>query len=82
MITVGVPFLTQIDPRAKLKGSVDPLGLQPLWTRPGRRTIRNLTTVTTSLRELTTPMLGIRFAERLVEERAKVRLTLRGGTLP
>lgn len=24
------PFLTQIDPRAKIKGSRDPLGLQPI----------------------------------------------------
>lgn len=71
MVTVGVPFLTQIDPRAKLKGSVDPLGLQPLWTRLGRRVIRNLTTVTTSLREFTTLLLGFRFAEILVEERGE-----------
>lgn len=71
MADIGLPFLTQIDPRAKIKGSVDPLGLQPLWTRLGRRVIRNLTTVTTSLREFTTLLLGFRCAETLVEEQGK-----------
>ncbi len=68
---LGTPFLTQIDPRARLKGSVDPLGLQPLWTRLGRRVIGNLTTVTTSLREFTTLLLGFRFAEKLRDERGQ-----------
>jgi hypothetical protein len=62
------PFLTLIDPRAKIKGSRDPLGLQPIWTRFGRQVVYNLTTVTTSLRGFTVLLLGLYFAERTVEE--------------
>src|SRR5678809_1243786 len=61
------PFLTLLDPRAKIKGSRDPLGLQPIWTRFGRRVVRNLTTVTTSAREFTTLLLGLFFAEQALE---------------
>ncbi len=28
-----MPFLTALDSRAKIKGSRDPLGIQPIWTR-------------------------------------------------
>ncbi len=59
-------FLTEIDPRAAVKGSRDPLGLQPIWTRFGRQVVGNLTTVTTSLRNFTTWMLGLHFAEELI----------------
>jgi len=62
------PFLTQIDPRAKIKGSRDPLGLQPIWSRLGRRLVRNLTTVTTSLRGFTTLLLGLYIAECVTED--------------
>jgi hypothetical protein len=62
------PFLTMLDPRAKIRGSRDPLGLQPLWSRLGRNVVHNLTTVTTSVRGFTTLILGFYFAERLVEE--------------
>lgn len=63
-----MPFLTLVDPHARLKGSRDPLGFQPLWTRFGRRIITNLTTVTTSLRGFTTLLLGIYFANRWLDE--------------
>lgn len=66
---LGTPFLTSIDPRARVKGSRDPLGLQPIWTRLGRRIVCNLTTVTTSLRGFTVLLLGLYFAERCVEDR-------------
>lgn len=59
-------FLTEIDPRAAVKGSRDPLGFQPIWTRFGRQVVGNLTTVTTSLRNFTTWMLGLHFAEELI----------------
>ena len=65
----GTPFLTLMDPRSKLRGSRDPLGLQPIWTYFGRRVVRNLTTVTTSLRGFTTLLLGLYFAERASEDR-------------
>jgi hypothetical protein len=65
---LGTPFLTLLDPNAKIKGSRDPLGLQPIWTHFGRRVVRNLTTVTTSVRGFTTLLLGLYFAERVVED--------------
>lgn len=65
----NIPFLTLLDPRAKIKGSRDPLGLQIFWTKLGRRVVKNLTTVTTSLRGFTVLLLGLYFAERAVAER-------------
>ena len=62
-----VPFLTAIDRRAEVKGSRDPLGLQPIWTRFGRQVIGNLTTVSTSVRDFTVLLLGYYFAERVAE---------------
>lgn len=66
---VNIPFLTLLDPRAKIKGSRDPLGLQILWTKLGRRVVKNLTTVTTSLRGFTVLLLGLYFAERAIAEK-------------
>jgi hypothetical protein len=57
-------FLTQIDPRAAIKGSRDPLGFQPIWTSFGRQIIGNLTTVTTSVKNFATLLLGLYFAEQ------------------
>jgi hypothetical protein len=44
--TIAGPFLTDIDAQAAIKGSRGPLGIQPMWTRLGRRVVGNLTTVT------------------------------------
>jgi hypothetical protein len=66
---LATPFLTQLDPHAKIKGSRDPLGLQPIWTRLGRRVVHNLTTVTTSLRGFSVWLLGMYFADQAVDER-------------
>jgi hypothetical protein len=60
-------FLTEIDPRAAVKGSRDPLGLLPIWSRFGRDVVGNLTTVTSSVRGFTTLLLGLYFAERVIE---------------
>ena len=62
------PFLTDLDSRAAVKGSRDPLGVQAIWTRLGRHVVGNLTTVSTSLRDFTTLLLGYHFAERVAEE--------------
>jgi hypothetical protein len=62
------PFLTEFDKRAEVKGSRDPLGIQQIWTRMGRRVVGNLTTVSSSAREFTTVMLGYHFAERVAQE--------------
>jgi hypothetical protein len=62
-----IPFLTDIDSRAAIKGSRDPLGVQPIWTKLGRHVVGNLTTVSTSVRDFTTLLLGYYFAERVAE---------------
>ena len=64
----STPFLTLEDPNAKIKGSRDPLGLQPIWSRFGRHVVTNLTTVTTSVRGFTILLLGRYFGERLIED--------------
>jgi hypothetical protein len=63
-----MPFFTLLDPRAKIKGSRDPLGFQSIWTRLGRQVIQNLTTVTTSVRGFSTLLLGLYFAEQMVTQ--------------
>ncbi len=67
-MTLRVPFLTEIDSRAIIKGSRDPLGQVPIWTRLGRHVVGNLTTVTTSVRDFTVLLLGLRFVERVLEQ--------------
>lgn len=62
------PFLTDLDSRAQVKGSRDPLGAQSVWTRFGRHVVGNLTTVTNSVRDFTTLLLGYYFAERVAAE--------------
>ncbi len=63
-----VPFLTDVDSRAEVKGSRDPLGAQAVWTRFGRHAVSNLTTVSTLLRDFTITILGYHFAERVADE--------------
>jgi len=62
------PFLTDIDSRASITGSRDPLGAQAIWTRLGREVVSNLTTVSTSVRDFTVTMLGYYLAEQAAEE--------------
>lgn len=61
-------FLTLEDPRARVKGSRDPLGVQPIWSAFGRHIVANLTTVTDSLRGFTVLLLGRYVGERLHRE--------------
>jgi hypothetical protein len=63
-----VPFLTDLDPQIAVKGSRDPLGVQTIWARLGRHVVGNLTTVSTSVRDFTTLILGYYFAERVANE--------------
>jgi hypothetical protein len=60
-----MPFLTDLDERARVKGSRDPLGYMATWAGFGRRIIGNLTTQTVSVRGFTTLLLGHWFAERV-----------------
>lgn len=70
-------FLTDIDSRAQVKGSREPLAIVPVWSFFGRKVVGNLTTVTDSVRGFTTLILGYYFA-REVEDR---RHTADGSTL-
>lgn len=64
---MNVPFLTELDSRAEVKGSRDPLGLMAVWAHFGRKVVGNLTTITSSVRGFTTLLLGLYFAEKLQE---------------
>lgn len=61
------PFLTDIDHRAQVKGSRDPLGIQPIWVRVGRHVVGNLTTQSTSLRDFTVLLIGVYLFEQFRE---------------
>ncbi len=61
-------FLTLEDPRAKVKGSRDPLGVQPIWQAFGRKVVGNLTTQTGSCRGFAVLLLGRYLAQQLLEE--------------
>lgn len=61
-------FLTLEDPNARIHGSRDPLGVQPVWSTFGRNAVTNLTTVTTSIRGFTVLLLGRFFAEKMIEK--------------
>lgn len=62
-----VPFITLEDPNAKIKGSRDPLGVQPIWSAFGRHVVTNLTTQSTSVRGFTILLLGRYFAADLLD---------------
>lgn len=63
-----MPFLTEPDPRARVKGSRDPLGFEIVWSSLGRRVIRNFTTVTDSMDGFATNLLGHYLAEELQDK--------------
>ena len=59
-------FLTLEDPNARINGSRDPLGVQPVWASFGRKVVTNLTTVTTSIRGFTVLLIGRLCAEKMI----------------
>jgi hypothetical protein len=61
------PFLTQLDSRAAIKGSRDPLGVQSIWTRLGRHVVGNLSTVSNSVRDFTVLLVGCYLVEAVAE---------------
>lgn len=63
-----MPFLTALDDRAQIKGSRDPLGLVPVWSRFGRDVVGNLTTVTNSVRSFTTVLVALELSDMLHEQ--------------
>ena len=64
---MSTPFLTELDSRAAIKGSRDPLGIQPVWTRLGRQIVGNLTTVSSSVPDYVVLLLGFHFIEVIAE---------------
>lgn len=60
-------FLTLEDPNARIKGSRDPLGAQPVWASFGRQVVTNLTMQTTSVRGFTVLLVGRWLVARLVK---------------
>jgi hypothetical protein len=63
-----MPFLTDLDERAQVKGSRDPLGLVPLWSKFGREVVGNLTTVSRSVRGFTTLLVALDLADMLRDQ--------------
>ena len=63
-------FLTLEDPNARIQGSRDPLGVQPVWASFGRHVVTNLTTVTTSIRGFTVLLFGRLLTEKMIEKGA------------
>ena len=57
------PFLTDLDTRAQVKGSIDPLGAMAIWSRIGRRVVGNLSTVSNSVRDFKTLVMGFALIE-------------------
>ena len=61
-------FLTMEDPNARIHGSRDPLGVQPVWASFGRQVVTNLTTVTNSIRGFTILLLGRMLTEKMIDK--------------
>jgi len=61
-------FLTLEDPNARIHGSRDPLGVQPVWASFGRHVVTNLTTVTTSIRGFTILLLARLLTEKMIKK--------------
>ncbi len=62
------PFLTELDDRARVRGSRDPLGAQSVWDSFGRGLIGNLSTVSNSVRDFKELLLGYWFVGRIVPD--------------
>lgn len=60
-------FFTLEDPRAKVQGSRDPLGIQPIWSRFGRDVVCNLTTISRAVRGFSVLLVGRYLSESLIE---------------
>lgn len=61
-------FVTEMDPRARVRGSRDGVAAQVVWSALARPLIGNLTTVTSSVHGFTTLLVGVYLAERAGRE--------------
>jgi hypothetical protein len=68
MANLREPFFTDVDYRAQVKGSRDPIGAQGIWTSFGRKVVGNVTTVSTSIRDFTVLLMGYYLAEQVANE--------------
>jgi hypothetical protein len=62
-----VLFLTELDPKVRVKGFRDPLGSQSIWSGCGRLVVGNLTTQTSSLDDFRVLLIGAWVMDRAVE---------------
>ena len=65
-------FLSLQDPRELPKGTRDPLGFEAIWTDYGRKVVQNLTTITGSIEEFLTALLGFYFAGENTENQKEL----------
>ncbi len=65
-LTEFMVFFTLEDSRAKVQGSRDPLGVQPIWSRFGRDAVCNLKTVSRAVRGFSVLLVGRYLADTLV----------------
>jgi hypothetical protein len=63
----AVLFLTELDPKVRVKGFRDPLGSQSVWSGCGRLVVGNLTTQTNSLDDFRVLLIGAWLMDRAVE---------------
>lgn len=61
------PFLTLEDPNARIKGSRDPLGAQPIWSKFARHVVTNVTAAANSVRGFSILLLGRYYAASLID---------------
>lgn len=66
-----MPFFSLLDPRAKPKGSRDPLGFELVWTRFGRQLVGNLTTITSSVENFAVALIGFALANQIAASQPK-----------
>lgn len=62
-MVIASPILTDLDSRAEIKGSRDPLGIQAIWTSYGHKVVSNLTTVSTSVVDFKATLIGYAIAQ-------------------
>lgn len=72
-----MPFLTELDPRLKIRGSRDPLGIQAVWATVGRQLVGNLTLVSNDIASFRTLLIGYGLPAEDAPAAERLRLFLR-----
>lgn len=71
------PFLTELDPRLKVRGSRDPLGVQAVWATIGRQLVGNLTLTSNDVAGFRTLLIGYGLPADDASTPERLRLFLR-----